>query len=246
MPRANRYILPGYLYHVTHRCHDRKFLFNSAAARTEYRRRLAAGLERFNVSLLGYAITSNHTHQILMSEETSAISLMIQSVDGKFAEYYNAVKGRRGAFWEDRFHAIMIEEGSHLFRCMAYIDLNMVRAGAVKHPAEWDWCSYRELTGERRRYRLVDREALLKLLGPLADDFHEAYKQEIESAIASNRLLREPWWTESIAAGSKEFVQNIEQATRKRKKRIRCEESGDGCWYIREDPVPYQHAAHED
>ncbi|RPJ59179.1 MAG: hypothetical protein EHM23_15020 [Acidobacteria bacterium] len=26
MPRSNRYILPGYIYHVTHRCHDRRFL----------------------------------------------------------------------------------------------------------------------------------------------------------------------------------------------------------------------------
>lgn len=26
MPRANRYIKPGYVYHMTHRCHNRKFL----------------------------------------------------------------------------------------------------------------------------------------------------------------------------------------------------------------------------
>lgn len=27
MPRANRYILPGCAYHITHRCHDHAFLF---------------------------------------------------------------------------------------------------------------------------------------------------------------------------------------------------------------------------
>jgi len=26
MPRANRFFIPGYIYHITHRCHDRKFL----------------------------------------------------------------------------------------------------------------------------------------------------------------------------------------------------------------------------
>ena len=26
MPRANRYILPGHTYHLTHRCHNRAFL----------------------------------------------------------------------------------------------------------------------------------------------------------------------------------------------------------------------------
>ena len=41
------------------------------------------------------------------------------------------------AFWEDRYHATAIEADDHLRRCLVYIDLNMVRAGVVKHPAEW-------------------------------------------------------------------------------------------------------------
>jgi hypothetical protein len=41
------------------------------------------------------------------------------------------------AFWEDRYHATAIEAGNHLRRCLVHIDLNMVRAGVVKHPSEW-------------------------------------------------------------------------------------------------------------
>jgi hypothetical protein len=26
MPRANRYFLPGYIWHITHRCHQKEFL----------------------------------------------------------------------------------------------------------------------------------------------------------------------------------------------------------------------------
>jgi REP element-mobilizing transposase RayT len=37
MPRANRSILPGYVYHLTHRCHDRKFLLKFAQDRDRYR-----------------------------------------------------------------------------------------------------------------------------------------------------------------------------------------------------------------
>ena len=36
---------------------------------------------------------------------------------------------RKGAFWEDRYHATVIEKGEHLLRCIVYIDMNMVRAG---------------------------------------------------------------------------------------------------------------------
>jgi hypothetical protein len=35
---------------------------------------------------------------------------------------------------EDRYHATAVQADEHLYRCMIYIDLNMVRAGVVNHP----------------------------------------------------------------------------------------------------------------
>ena len=239
MPRANRFILPGYLYHVTHRCHDRQFLFDAAIDRTEYRSRLGEALKRFDVSLLAYAITSNHTHQIVTSQTPANISRMMQALEGKFAERYNARKRRSGAFWEDRFHSTMIEDGAHLFGCMVYIDLNMVRARAVRHPQEWEWCGYQELVGSRKRFRIIDQELLRRLLGPLADEFISSYASEIERAIATQRLARESWWTESFAVGSRSYVEGIEEQSRRRKKRIHSEEVDEGQWRVFEEPVPY-------
>ncbi len=37
MPRANRYFVPGNLYHLTHRCHYREFLFRFARDRNACR-----------------------------------------------------------------------------------------------------------------------------------------------------------------------------------------------------------------
>jgi len=37
---------------------------------------------------------------------------------------YNKRKNRKGAFWEDRYHATVIEKGEHLLRCIVYIDMN--------------------------------------------------------------------------------------------------------------------------
>jgi hypothetical protein len=47
-------------------------------------------------------------------------------------------KARRGAFWQDRYHATAVQTGEHLARCLVYVDLNMVRAGVVEHPALWE------------------------------------------------------------------------------------------------------------
>jgi len=43
-------------------------------------------------------------------------------------------KNRNSAFWEDRYHATAIDSDGHLFQCMKYIELNMVRVGVIDHP----------------------------------------------------------------------------------------------------------------
>lgn len=52
MPRANRYHLPGHTYHLTHRCHDRRFLLRFALVRDAYRRVLWETLRPSPVWLL--------------------------------------------------------------------------------------------------------------------------------------------------------------------------------------------------
>jgi putative transposase len=52
MPRANRYSVPGYAYHLTHRCHNRSFLLRFAKDRWVYRERLRVALQAFSTSLL--------------------------------------------------------------------------------------------------------------------------------------------------------------------------------------------------
>jgi hypothetical protein len=40
-----------------------------------------------------------------------------------------------------------MQSGSHLSRCLFYIDMNMVRAGVVTHPFEWAFGGAAELGG---------------------------------------------------------------------------------------------------
>ncbi len=47
---------------------------------------------------------------------------------------------------------------------MVYVDLNMVRAGAVGHPMDLDVCGYRDIHLPPKRYRVIDMKALAELL----------------------------------------------------------------------------------
>lgn len=76
------------------------------------------------------AIVSDNTGRDVIPD---SIKLIVRGTGQEF----NQRKTRKGAFWEDRYHATEVEDDDHLMRCLVYIDLNMVRAGVVKHPAEW-------------------------------------------------------------------------------------------------------------
>jgi hypothetical protein len=95
--------------------------------------------------------------------ERDTIPNSIQLIAGRTGQEYNQRKGRRGAFWEDRYHATAVAFDAHLFKCMVYMDMNMVRAGVVKHPAEWPLCGYVEIQNPRQRYSLIDFKRLIPL-----------------------------------------------------------------------------------
>ena len=135
----------------------------------------------------------------------------------------------------------MIEDGEHLWNCIQYVDLNMVRAGVVSHPRDWPWCGYQELIGERMGYRMLDMDRLLELLGMLdLRSFRTEYQERILRTIEAKRLNRMKCWMESIAVGGKEYVTKIATTIRDERLRPRIEEGENGSWAVWESSSNYR------
>ena len=134
MPPASRHFLPGYVWHITHRCHQRKLLLKFARDRRRYLYWLFEAKKRFGLCVFDYIVTSNHIHLLVKGTGEDVIAESMQLVAGRTAQEYNQRKNRQGAFWDDRYHATAIEADEHLHHCLVYIDLNMVRAGVASHP----------------------------------------------------------------------------------------------------------------
>jgi putative transposase len=210
MPRANRFFLPGTVWHITHRCHNREFLLKFEKDRQRWKFWLFQAQKRYALSILNYIATSNHVHILLRDTGTDSISRGMQFVSGRTAQEYNTKKSRKGAFWEDRYFATAIATDEHLTRCLVYIDLNMVRAGAVGHPRDWRACGYNEIQSPPERYRIIDRIALLQLFGcENFTEFSTKHCDLVSRALNTNGLSRESYWTESVAVGPESFVMNI-------------------------------------
>jgi REP-associated tyrosine transposase len=239
MARANRLGGYGGIFHVTHRCHNREFLLKFALDRGGYRAKLRDHLREFEVALLDYCITSNHVHLLLDAEERRQISGLMRTVAGEFARAYNRRKERMNAFWGDNFHATLVEEGTYLWRCLCYIELNMVRCGQVAHPSQWDWLGYHEIMGQRQRYRVLDLE---QLCWRLQTDSLAEVRNNLEAAlteqIAQEQFKREPCWTESLAVGSAGFLERIKPLILSRQETELVQRDGQ-IWVLQETPIPY-------
>lgn len=122
MPRANRHYIPGYVWHITQRCHKKEFLLKFDKDRRLWLKWLFEARKRFDLSVLNFTVTSNHVHLLIRDNGEGVIPQSMQLIAGKLGQEYNRRKNRKDAYWEDRYHATAVETDSHLIQCMVYIE----------------------------------------------------------------------------------------------------------------------------
>jgi len=134
----------------------------------------------------------------------------MQLVSGRTAQEFNRRKNRKGAFWDDRYHATAVQTDSHLLRCITYIDLNMVRARAVGHPSAWDVCGYNEIQSPWGRKGVIDFDKLRFYLGVRTNE-ELANLQNVQLDHEIERTQRDPAWTESVAVGEEAYLLKVKR-----------------------------------
>jgi len=211
MPRANRHYIPGCVWHITHRCHKKEFLLKFEKDRQRWRYWLYEAKKRYGLCVLNYIVTSNHIHLLVVDTDEGVIGKSLQLIEGRTAQEFNQRKKRKGAFWEDRYHATAVETDEHLAKCIVYIDLNMVRAGVVNHPAEYKLSGYHEIQKPPKRYRIIDNKVLMSFLSLTNQKYlQQEHQQWVETELLTDQIKRS-FWSNSIAVGSKEYIEKIKQ-----------------------------------
>ena len=155
MARAKRHYIPGYVWHITHRCHKREFLLKFPRDRRRWIEWL-----------------------------------------------YQAKKRYRG--------------------------LSVL--------------NYNEIQNPRKRKGIIDFDRLMDLLGfENYDDLKEAHGKWVDSAIQTDNSGKETKWTQSIAVGSKTYIEKMKEALGYRaagRKII----SADDTFELRETITPFGNA----
>ncbi|MFC1591040.1 transposase [Thermodesulfobacteriota bacterium] len=176
-------------------------------------------------------------------QKWASLSEFIKQLKQSFSRWYNKRSDRKGFFWSERFKSVIVEKGETLVNCLAYIDLNPVRAGIVAKPEQYRWSSLgfhvqagspgdflsldfglkqfgqTDDTERLRRYREYVYEA-----GGLGDTSRgariapEIVQQERRKGYVLSRqdrfLFRSRYFTDSAVIGTREFVQESFQRFR--------------------------------
>jgi putative transposase len=140
MPRNQRYVVPGYAYHVTQRGTNRQSVFRQAGDRQVYLGLMRDQRKDAGVQLLAYALMTNHVHWVLIPDHGDSLAVLFRRVHGRYAQYFNARYRRTGHLWQGRFYSCALSPG-HLDVALRYVEVNPVRTGMALHPEEYPWSS---------------------------------------------------------------------------------------------------------
>ena len=169
MPRRQRCVVDGVPHHITQRGNDRCPVFHTEFDRLTYLRLLRDNLMEARVRLLGWCLMTNHVHLVALPERTDSLALLLRRVHGRYAQYFNTRSGRTGHLWQSRYFACALGP-AHIWRALAYVDCNPVRARMVERPTEYAWSSAAPHTGANDPARLLDLEWWRAAMTP---DWHE-------------------------------------------------------------------------
>ena len=220
MARLPRLTLAGYPHHVIQRGNNRQPIFSTAADYTRLLALMDESAKKFEVDVHAYVLMGNHFHLLATPHTDTGLPLMMQAVGRGYVRYFNQLQSRSGTLWEGRYRSTLIQTDRHLLPCMAYIDLNPVRAGLVAEAKDYPWSSHGHYVGLRAD-KLITPHPLFWALGNTPFGREAAYAEMVRSGISTEQQAA---LTGSVlsgwALGDEYFVADLQKQTNRRVQKV--------------------------
>jgi len=172
LPRLNPIGIPQ---HVIQRGNNRQACFCSEQDLIAYAGWLKEYSDEFGVQVHAWVFMTNHVHLLVTPIRDRAVSNMMQALGRIYVRYFNREYRRSGTLWEGRYKSCLVQSEDYLLQCYRYIELNPVRAGIVKDPAEYYWSSY-ACNGLGKESNLVTPHPEFIALGSYPKQRRERYR----------------------------------------------------------------------
>ena len=189
MPRRRRFLPVGMPAHIIQRGVNKQICFAGDHDMAAYANWLSEGAKKFDVSIHAWVLMTNHVHLLMTPNREGAISECMQYLGRFYVRYFNYRYGRTGTLFEDRFKSHLVQSSAYFLTCARYIELNPVRAGMVRDPADYTWSSYAaQALGKDIKMWTPHGEYVS--LGTNKDERRMAYCRLFENALSLNDVSK--------------------------------------------------------
>jgi putative transposase len=216
MARLPRLSFAGLPHHLIQRGHNGQPVCLRPA---DYQLLLDLLLEysgQFEVAVHAYVLLPNHFHLLLTPQTVTGLPQMLQAVGRRYVRYFNDTQGRTGTLWDGRYRCTVLQPERYVLPCMAYMDLNPVRAAVAAAPTDYPWSSHGHYIG-RQVDRLVTPHAQFWGLGNTPFAREAAYAELIQ--VGTSSALQQALTDATLkgwALGEAAFVQALQKDTPRR------------------------------
>lgn len=221
MARLARLTVTDYPHHVILRGNNRQDIFVDVKDRERMLALLAEHSRQQGVEVHAYVLMGNHLHLLLTPRRDGALPALMQAVGRAYVRGFNLRHQRTGTLWEGRYRSTVIDTERYLLTCMAYIDLNPVRAGIATEAAAYPWSSHGHYIGQRSD-PLVTPHPIFWTLGNTPFSREAAYADMVRAGIApAQRQALTDATLSGWALGDSGFVASLQKQTGRRVQKSR-------------------------
>jgi len=216
MARLPRLTLASLPHHIIQRGNNGAEIFVDTADCNQMLDLLREMARRFGVDIHAYVLLPDQFQLLVTPEADASLPQFMQSVGRSYVRYFNDRHGRSGTLWEGRYRSTLIQTERYLLTCMAYIDLNPVRAGLVIDPRDFAWSSHAHYAGLRHD-RLLTPHPLYWELGNTPFAREAAYVELVRAGVrAADQSALTEATLRGWAAGDADFLEALQKNTERR------------------------------
>ena len=164
MPRQARIVDEDAVYHVICRGNNKAKIFHVGQDYQKYISNLMKYKELHRFKLYAFTLLPNHIHMLIKPDYCTGLSVLMRSINISYSVWHNRRYGCIGHVWQDRFKSRIIKDDDDFIRCMAYIEMNPVRAGLARTIEDYLWSS-RHNRFSRPKDGIIDLHAAFLELG---------------------------------------------------------------------------------